>query len=241
MRNERDKLVRAMRAAAAPKSHAPPAGYLGTSSATLNVRVPVLRKLGRDWLRANADFFARDVLRLCDLLFAGTTHEEKQLAAIVLAHADDARVLVSPARLDRWLDHLHGWAEVDALCSNVFKAEHMLGAWPSWKALLTRLSRDANINKRRASLVLLTGPVRHGDDARLSELAFTLIERLKGERDVIITKAVSWLLRNLTLWHRGEVAAYLKANAASLPRIAVRETQAKLSTGTKSGRPAKRG
>jgi 3-methyladenine DNA glycosylase AlkD len=82
--------------------------------------------------------------------------------------------------------------------------------------------------------------VRYSDDARLSDLSFALIERLKGERDILITKAVSWLLRNLTLRHKQEVAAYLKANGASLPPIAVRETTRKLKTGTKSGKSAKR-
>jgi hypothetical protein len=33
-----------------------------------------------------------------------------------------------------------------------------------------------------------------------------------------------------------EVAAYVEANRASLPAVAVRETRTKLATGTKSGR-----
>ena len=152
------------------------------------------------------------------------------------ATAPKARKAVTPQDVDRWLGELTGWAEVDTLCQNLFTGEGMLADWPAWRGLFEGLSRDGNINKRRASLVLLTGPVRYGDDARFSDIAFAMIERLKGERDVLVTKAVSWLLRSLTTRHADAVARYLEANAATLPKIAVRETRTKLDTGTKSGR-----
>lgn len=235
-----DNLVRALRAAAQAGPRVQGAAYHGTPSAVLNIAAPDLRKIARDWVRANKPRPNGEVLRLCDRLFAGPTHQEKTLAAIVLGYAGEARRAVSLRRLERWLGHVQGWAEVDALCANVFKVDEMLDDWPGWKALLVSLSRDANINKRRAALVLLTGPVRYSADTRLSELAFSLVERLKHEREILITKAISWLLRNLTLRHKSEVADYLKANAASLPPIAVRETTIKLTTGTKSGKSRKR-
>jgi 3-methyladenine DNA glycosylase AlkD len=240
MEKQREKLVRAMRAAARPARRTQGAAYLGTTSATLNVTAPQLRKLARDWVRANEELPREGVLKLCDSLFAATTHHEKAFAAIVLGYHHEARAAVSLKRIERWLGNLHGWAEVDALCQNLFQAEEMLGDWIAWKAVLTRLSRDKNINKRRAALVLLTGPLRYSDDAHLSGLAFNLIERLQDERDILITKAISWLLRALTIHHRVAVTAYVEAHETTLPRIAVRETRIKLTTGTKSGRHSKR-
>ena len=112
----------------------------------------------------------------------------------------------------------------------------MLGDWPAWRALIERLSTDANINKRRASVVLLTGPVHYDQDHRLADLAFAVIERVKGQRPILITKAVSWLLRALADRHHDAVAAYIDANEATLPKVAVREARTKLRTGTKSGK-----
>jgi 3-methyladenine DNA glycosylase AlkD len=112
----------------------------------------------------------------------------------------------------------------------------MAADWPGWRALIGRLAGDPNINRRRAALVLLTAPTRTSDDARFRDLSFEVIERLKPERPILITKAVSWLLRSMAGRHGPAVAAYLEANAASLPAIAVRETRTKLVTGTKSGR-----
>jgi 3-methyladenine DNA glycosylase AlkD len=149
-----------------------------------------------------------------------------------------ARRDVKTADLDRWLGRLNGWAEVDTWCQNLFKAEDMLADWPAWRGLIDRLSTDANINKRRAAMVLLNGPVHYSSDRRFSDLAFVVLERLKPEKPILITKAVSWLLRSLVTRHRDAVAAYLDANAGSLPKIAIRETMTKLKTGTKSGRKA---
>ncbi|KKS65087.1 MAG: hypothetical protein UV33_C0013G0017, partial [Candidatus Daviesbacteria bacterium GW2011_GWA1_42_6] len=99
--------------------------------------------------------------------------------------------------------------------------------------LLNKFVKDPDIHKRRASLVLLTKPVSHSDDPRFSDLAFENLDKLKKEKDILITKAVSWLLRDLIKYHRDRVEDYLKANKAILPKIAVREVTNKLQTGKK--------
>ena len=95
------------------------------------------------------------------------------------------------------------------------------------------LSLDANVNKRRAALVLLTAPVTKSPDERLLRLALRLIDRLCSDKDKRITKAVSWLLRKAIKQHRAAIEAYLSANAERLPAIALRETRRKLATGKK--------
>ncbi len=100
--------------------------------------------------------------------------------------------------------------------------------------MVAELARDPNINKRRASLVLLTGPVRRSDDPRLLVAAFGNVQRLQAERAALISKAVSWLLRNLSIRHRDAVIRYLEENRAALPAIAVREVSTKLETGRKN-------
>lgn len=53
------------------------------------------------------------------------------------------------------------------------------------------------------------------------------------EKHVMITKAISWLLRSLIKYHKNEVTVYLKKNSLTLPKIAVREVRRKLETGKK--------
>lgn len=207
--------------------------YLSSGHHYYDVSVPARRALSKAWLKANKTIADKQFLAVLDSLVLGKSHEEKTVACVLLAYHAPGRAAVGPRKLDAWLNHLVGWAEIDSLCSNVFKSEEMLADWPVWERFIRKLSRDKNINKRRAALVFLTGPVRYSSDKRLADLAFAMVEALKGERDIIITKAVSWLLRSLTQNHKRAVADYIATNRASLPAIAMRETTRKIATGRK--------
>lgn len=150
-----------------------------------------------------------------------------------MEYTPNFRKQIDPQVLDKWLIGVKGWGEVDSLCQSSFSATEILAKWDDWKKLITKFSQDRGIHKRRASLVLLCKAVRESDDKRLADLAFRNIEKLKGEKDVLITKAVSWLLRSLTEKHKEEVAKYLENNKETLPKIAVREVSRKLLTGKK--------
>jgi 3-methyladenine DNA glycosylase AlkD len=75
--------------------------------------------------------------------------------------------------------------------------------------------------------------VSQSANEEFADLAFTLINRLKHEKDILITKAISWLLRAMIKNHKSKVAAYLQKNYDKLPKIAARETKRKLETGRK--------
>jgi len=211
--------------------------YSGSGRPFLNVSAPERRQIIKGWLARRRTVADADLLALADSLFEGETHEERTLGALMLQASRRARRAATPARVDGWLGQLNGWAEIDTLCASVFGPEELGAGWPAWKALIEALAGDANINKRRAALVLLVTPTRASDDIRFRDLGFAAVERLKSERDILITKAVSWLLRAMSAHHAAEVGAYIDAHAGELPAVAVRETRAKLRTGRKSGRP----
>lgn len=200
------------------------------------MRVPVRREIAKNWLARNKTMPATDFLAVVRSLFEGESHEEKTLAALLLGYHPSARRHVGPQDVDGWLEHLNGWAEIDTLCQNVFSADELLTSWPAWESLIRRLANAPDRGRRRAALVLLTRPVHMSDDTRLRDLAIDTIDLLRAERDPLITKAVSWLLRSMVTHHRDTTASYLQANEAALPTVAVRETRTKLTTGTKRGR-----
>ncbi|HXQ15405.1 MAG TPA: DNA alkylation repair protein [Caulobacteraceae bacterium] len=232
-------LVAQLRAAGAPyRGGQQNDSYTGSGHPFFNVSAPTMRRIGRVWLAGRRKADDADLLAVVASLFIGEAYEEKVLAAILLGANARMRGLGTPALADGWLDHLTGWAEIDSLCASVFGPVEMEADWPAWRDLIQRLSRDRNINRRRAALVLLTRPARMSPDPRYRDLAFDVVERLKSERPILIAKAVSWLLRSMATHHGAAVAAYLDAESDSLPAIAVRETRTKLRTGTKSGRRA---
>jgi len=155
-------------------------------------------------------------------------------AGILLDYSRKLLLDFNPKIYDQWLNSLQGWAEVDTLCYGHFEADDLLNNWPAWKQLLLKLNKSKNINKRRASIVLLCKPLTRSDDKRLQILTFQLINALKNEKEILITKAISWTLRSMVKLHRTELKKYMIANGDSLPAIAIRETMTKIKTGKKN-------
>ena len=206
--------------------------YVGSGHLYYDVSVPVRRTLAKKWLKEHRGITDTEFLAVVGSLFSGKSHEEKTLASILLACHASGRKAVGPKQLNAWLDQLVGWAEIDSLCT-IFTAGEILANRREWERFIGSLARHKNINKRRAALVFLTRPLRGSQDNRLAELGFRTIEVLKSERAIVITKAVSWLLRSMIAHHRRAVAAYIKQNHHSLPAVAVRETIRKIATGRK--------
>ncbi len=174
------------------------------------------------------------IIQLLNSLYQyGTSYTEIVIGPTILSLSSETLKSFNPQNLDLWLNYTCGWAENDVLCQSIFTAENVLNKWNKWEKILKKFNQDSNINKRRASLVLLTKSVRQSDDPRLSTLAFKNIEHLKGEKDILITKAVSWLLRSLITFHKDKIIKYLEQNKESLPKIAYREALSKALTGRK--------
>lgn len=217
-RDEKEKLVR----------------YIGTNKACYVLGADTEKRIVKEWIKRHSDLSMSQYIELLGSLYQGESINEISMAGELLESLPRVRSNVEPKYVDVWLNRLHGWAEVDSLCQSKFTATEVLANWKEWRSLLTKLASDSSVDKRRASLVLLTKPVRDSEDSRLTDLAFTNIGRLKSERDILITKAVSWLLRDLIKHSRQRVERYLEENEDVLPRIAVRETRMKLLTGRKA-------
>ena len=207
--------------------------HLGSARKWYGLKNDQRRGVMLDFCAAHKDFSFDDWLALIDSLYHGGSYEERCAPQPLLLKYPRYRRQLPLAQLDAWLGCLDGWAEVDSTCQTVFSAADLLADWDGWSALLRSLVADANVNKRRAALVLLTAPISQSADRRLLDLSLQLIDRLKAVKDKRITKAISWLLRKGIKQHRDSIAACLEGSADSLPSIALRETRKKLATGKK--------
>ena len=207
--------------------------HLGTSRRWYGLKNAQRRRILLDFCAANKDLSFEGWLALLHSLYHGDSYEERCAPQTLLLKYPRYRRQLPLARLEAWLGGLNGWAEVDSTCQTVFSAADLLADWAGWNALLTALAQDSNLNKQRATLVLLTAPISQSPDERLLALSLRLISQLKGEKDKRVSKAISWLLRKGIKQHRGAIAAYVEDNASSLPAIARRETLKKLETGKK--------
>ena len=212
--------------------------YLGTKKPFHPIAAKTARIGIKNWIKGHSALTQDQYNSLLKSLSMGKTSNEFSYIGDLLQLLPKLRKNLKPTMIGDWLKQAQGWAEVDSICQSKFSGEDLLAKWKLWQKTLISLSARSNVHQRRASLVLLTKPVRDpiGSDIRLMKLAFRNIEQLQNEKDILITKAISWLLRDLIKHHRDQVELYLNSNESNLPRIAVRETRNKLRSGRKSGR-----
>src|SRR6187549_2932274 len=195
-----------------PTKHTDLDNYLGTIHPRYPIAVPLLRVIAKEWMREHIALSASDFTTLLTSLIKGESYTEKCMAGILLDYSTKEQRQFNPKLFDTWLNELEGWAEVDTLCTGKYTTTEILNQWESWQPLLQKFSTSKNICKRRASIVLLCSPLRVNNDKRLAECAMQNVEQLKSEKDILITKAISWVLRTMVKRHKKIVEIYLKEN-----------------------------
>lgn len=210
--------------------------YLGNSHPRYAIKAPVLRRIAKEWMREHRQLGPKEFAAILNSLIKAPSSTEKWMAGILLDTSTKEQRKFDPKLFDKWLDHLVGWAEIDSVCTGKYTTTEIMAQWKSWKSLINKFSKSKNINKRRASLVLFCSPLRSVEDDRLADHALLIVDRLKHEKEIIITRAISWVLRSMDKFYRKKLELYMRENSDSLPKIAVRETMVKLKTGVKSTR-----
>ena len=217
-----------------PTKHTFSDAYLGNNHVRYPITIPVLRSIAKDWMLEHAHLTSKEFASLISMLIQAPSSTEKTIAGIMLGYSHHEQRKFNPDIFNNWLDHLNGWAKVDAVCTGDFSITQIQSDWTRYKKLLIKLSKDENLNKRRASLVLLCSPLSKLRDDSMAETALQIVDRLKSEKAVLITKVISWLLRSMVRHYAKTVSLYIKENNDTLPKIAIRETVLKLKTGKKS-------
>lgn len=197
------------------------------------LRNPQKQAIAKAFYASHRDLSKKDFLQLLKNLYTGKSYEEKTIASELLFRYQHFWDEITLSDIDRFLNHLVGWAEIDNLCQSKIIIPFLEKDFKETSIFIRKLSQDKNINKRRASLVLLIKPAMYLEDKRIFDLAIETIERLKPHKEIIITKAISWLLRALTTHHKNEVKNYVDKNLDTLSKIAIRETLKKIETGKK--------
>ncbi len=207
--------------------------YLGTEHPRYPINNPKMRAITKSFMKSHS-FEAHAFIDLLTSLIEGKSFTEKLIAGFLLDNAPKDLLKFDPIHFDHWLNYLQGWAEVDTLCAGKYSKTEILPQFSTWKKLLVQFSKSEMIEKRRASLVLCCAPLRKERNEPILKVTFQNILRVRHEKEVLITKAISWVLRNAVKHHKIEVRNFLEQYGNSLPRIAIRETWVKLKTGRKT-------
>lgn len=230
----KELLNRIIQKSGKPTNHTFLDNYLGNSHPRYPINNPTLRGITKEFTKANKDLPVKEFQQLLTSLIEAPSCTEKMAAGFLLDTCTKEQRKFNPSIFDKWLNHLIGWVEVDTLCTGKYSKVEINEQWDAWKKLLAKFSTSKNIQKRRASLVLMCHCIGRERNEEMLALAFKNIKLLKSEKEVLITKAISWLLRSMVKTYKKEAAAFVHENKSALPAIAVRETLMKIKFGKKN-------
>jgi len=185
-------------------------GEYGEGDCFVGVRVPVLRKLVKE-------FEAADESTLHALL-ESAVHEDRALALFILVRQFEKGNEADRARICRfYLDHtrrINNWDLVD------LSAPQVVGGYLANRSRrpLYRLVRSKSLWERRIAILATFTFIRQGDFTDTLALADLLL----GDREDLIHKAVGWMLREVGKRDLAVLEAFLKSRCKTIPRTMLR-------------------
>lgn len=180
-------------------------GEYGEGDEFLGVRVPATRAVVRRFRGLPFDEI--------DALLDSPVHEHRLAGLLLLV---DARRRAPQEAVERFLaavrrGRVNNWDLVDS------SAEFILGEWlvDRDRSLLDELAASPVLWERRVAVIATFAFLKRGDASTTLELA----ERLLGDREDLMHKAVGWMLRETgKRVSRDTLLGFLDAHAARMPR-----------------------
>lgn len=232
---EKEKLLAQVLGAVDPKHRDGMNMAVPTALKMYGVKIPTLREIAKEWYGEHKKLGHEEFMELFEALWEGESREELVLALELLQCYKKQIPLLTWAHFERWRHRLDNWEVTDIL------GVRILGPWVLFEpgartGHLSDLIADEDRWSRRLALVSTVWLNRGRKGVSHPDLTFELVDRVKEERDPMITKAVSWALRELSKRHADALEAYVGENRGALAPHVVREVDNKLRTGLKSGR-----
>jgi 3-methyladenine DNA glycosylase AlkD len=193
--------------------------YFKNTVVALGVDAPTIRRLVADEVRpVRTVWDARHATALCDLLIQEPHLEAKGAAVLFLERFARGFTAALFPKVRGWLDHHSGsWAVVDGMCSSVLAP--LLDRFPELVPEVVDWSHSKNLWLRRASAVAFVKAARRG---RELDTAYDVAERLFGDKEDLLHKAVGWLLREAGKTDPKRLETFLLDRGPRIPRTSVR-------------------
>ena len=169
-------------------------------------------------LKAIAKEFKGLPLAEVECLLHSEVHEDRTLALVILVgQFQQGAGATRKAIYDLYLAntrHINNWDLVDV------SAPQIVGGYLEKRSRkpLHRLARSASLWERRISVVATHWFIRHGDFSDTLKMA----EKLLGDKEDLIHKAVGWMLREVGKRDVVMLEAFLGQHCGAMPRTTLR-------------------
>ena len=185
-------------------------GQYGEGDVFIGVRVPVLRKLAKEY----SDLAVEDIV----ILLRSHIHEERLLALLLLVASflkgDEAtKKFICEIYLSN-TGFVNNWDLVDS------SAEHIVGSYlmNRSKVVLYRLAESEDLWERRISIMSTFHFVKHHEYSETLKISKMLL----FDRQDLIHKATGWMLREIGKRHLQTEESFLKVYYKKMPRTMLR-------------------
>ena len=185
-------------------------GEYGEGDIFIGIRVPVLRKLVKD-------YFELPIKEIQSLL-KSPVHEERLLALLLMVRkasgrSDDIKKSIYELYLKN-TRFVNNWDLVDA------SAEHVVGAYlrDKNKSVLYRLAESEDLWERRIAIMSTFHYVKHHEFSKTLRISKILL----FDRHDLIHKATGWMLREIGKRHFQIEEGFLKEHYKNMPRTMLR-------------------
>lgn len=195
--------------------------------------VAELRRMRRKYSRRLGDAPPLEIIEAALRLSQVPLRGHRFVAYELVQNHPAARSLLDARRLERLGRGMASWDAVDCFCVFLSGPAWRRGTVPD--SVIHGWARSPDRWWRRAALVS-TVPLNsraHGGagDARRTLRVCRILER---DRDPMVTKALSWALRELSKRDPGAVRGFIAARSGALAALVLREVRNKLETGVKN-------
>jgi 3-methyladenine DNA glycosylase AlkD len=185
-------------------------GEYGEGDVFLGLRAAVMHRLAKEYRE-----LAFDELQL---LLRSAVHEDRMMALLILVLQTLKSDTATRKRVyNLYLAHtryINNWDLVDA------SAREIVGGYLADKSRepLVRLAKSQNLWERRISIIATHYFIRQNDFADTIRIA----ERLVGDKEDLLHKAVGWMLREVGKKDRPTLEAFLRRHGKVMPRTMLR-------------------
>lgn len=185
-------------------------GQYGEGDRFIGVKVPLTRQVAKE--------FRHLPIPEIECLLHSDIHEERLLALVILVGQfekgdDPTRKTIYNLYLAN-TRHINNWDLVD------LSAPQIVGGYLKTKSRkpLDRLAKSASLWERRISIVATHWFTRHGESIDTLRIA----EKLLGDKQDLIHKAVGWMLREVGKRDQAMLEEFLSQHCRIMPRTMLR-------------------
>jgi 3-methyladenine DNA glycosylase AlkD len=182
------------------------------------VKTALVSKIGKAFDKEILAMDKKAVFSLCDELWQSGFMEESFIAChfayLIRKNYETADFKV----FEKWVNnYVSNWASCDTLCNHTIGA--FVEMYPTHLVNLKKWAKSENRWMRRASVVTLIIPARHG---KFLKGIFEIADILLLDSDDLVQKGYGWMLKAASESHQKEVFEYVMKNKAKMPRTALR-------------------